>query len=132
MWTIIIGVTIGISANLLTPKISMLMSKYSISYKNNRVKKQKTIENTIQYLIDNPHDETNLRIEKNGRILRAFILMVGGLTIALLDTNRNLTYTSIVFVFFSIVFMIQARKYNYLVGMAWKKRKEQHNNIDLD
>lgn len=131
VWTVVISLVVGVSANLLTPKVSLGMSHLSKSFKNRRDEKQRILENSIQHLVDNPIDEVNLRIEKNGRYMRSLVLMVASLIISALGKNALFMSPSILLIFFALVYLVQARKYNTLVGAAWEKRKERYGDIDL-
>lgn len=131
VWTIIISFVVGVSANLLTPRISLGMSRLSESFKSRRDESQRVLEKSIQHLVDNPLDEVNLRIEKNGRFMRALVLMVASLIVAALGKNLLFMWPSIFLMFFAIVYFVQAQKYNALVGGAWVKRKGKYGDIDL-
>jgi len=131
VWTIIVGLVVGVSANLLAPKISLGMSQISKSFKSRQEERQRILDNSIQHLLDNPLDEVNLRVEKNGRIMRALVLMIGAIIIASLGKSTLQMLPSIFLTFFVIVYLVQAQKYNLLVSGAWEKRKEKYEGIDL-
>ncbi|NAZ92712.1 hypothetical protein [Vibrio toranzoniae] len=131
VWTIVVGVITGLLANFLTPTVSLGASKLSLSYKKKRGKQQEKFENSVQHLLNHPLDEVNLRIEKNGRFIRSWILLVGAGTLAILGKDTKIAFFSVVLLFVSLVFLKQASKLNKLLGAVWERRRKEYGNIDL-
>src|SRR5215207_6042277 len=77
VWAIVFGLVIGVGANILTPYIRGLMGKVSTSVRHRNEVKRKAFANSVQYLIDHPLDETNLRTERNGHSVRAWACVLG-------------------------------------------------------
>jgi hypothetical protein len=131
VWTIILGLIIGVSANILTPHVGKLLGKVSASAKHRNEIKREIFNNSVQYLIDNPYDEINMRTEKNGRYARAYILMSAALILGLSNYIPAMG-AAILAAMLGIYYFKKGNKFNRLVSAAWRHRKKNYPNIDLD
>jgi hypothetical protein len=62
IWAIAISIVIGVAANLLTPHFSKFLGNISGSIKKRNERRKVVFANSVQYLIDNPHEEIVFRI----------------------------------------------------------------------
>lgn len=70
-----ISIFIGVLTNILTPHISNLFAKLSNSIKEQNEKKKVVFENSVQYLLDNPHQEVIFKINYMQTIISQLILL---------------------------------------------------------
>jgi hypothetical protein len=145
-WTIVSGLVIGVRANILTPFVARIWARFSESARVRNEVKGETFRRSVQYLIENPMEEINLRTEKNGRYVIALILLAVSLILPVNSaTNATLSggllsdilfavqaVGSLISLVLGLIVFIQARKYESLVSAAWLQRKRQHPDIDLD
>ncbi|EKO3425688.1 hypothetical protein NTE11_003243 [Vibrio fluvialis] len=131
VWTVVVGVVTGLLANFLTPKMSLGASKLSSSYKKKRGEQQEKFEKSVEHVVNNPLDEVNLRVEKNGRYIRSWILLVGAGILAALGNETKIAFFSVALLFMSLIFFKQATKLNKLLVVVWERRREKYDNIDL-
>jgi predicted PurR-regulated permease PerM len=136
--TIILSIVLGISANLITPLINKQLGKWSTRVKEKNDSKRRVFERSVQYLVEHPMDEINLRTEKNGRYVRAYLFMSISVLLAA-NTNQDtllvdtINYLSVLlFFFFGFRYWVNGRKYDKLVSEVWRRRKGDFPDIDLD
>ena len=63
IWAIILSIAVGILSNFLTPHVFNFLGKISNSIKVSNEKRKIVFTNSVQYLLDNPHEELVFRIE---------------------------------------------------------------------
>jgi hypothetical protein len=131
VWTIVLGLVIGVAGNLLTPITRRLLGKISTSARHRNETKRKVFDLSVKYLIDNPFDETNLRIEKNAYLLTAAILMVLALLISSTAKGIFEIVLSVLLVLGGLYSFIKGRRISLLVLAAFRHRKKNHPDIDL-
>lgn len=138
VWTIILALILGVGGNLLTPFVSKILGKYFSTYKERNEKKRSIFEKSVQYILDNPLEEINLRI---GALLNYVICMITwtmSLIAATLMQTENIfigimgLVLSISMLIVGFVFLRAARKYSSIVHDAWRRRKKEFPEIDLD
>lgn len=130
--SILSGLVMGILANILTPYATSLLNKVSESSRKRSEHKNAVFEKSVQYLIDHPYDEINLRTEKNGRYMRAFILFSAALIIASFGNFIISIAVSIPLLFFGMFYFAKGQKYDSLVSATWRQRKQAFPEIDLN
>src|SRR5689334_21267399 len=133
IWTIIFGLVIGVGANILTPYIRKLGGMVSTSMRDRNVAKMRMFDRSVQYLIDNPFDEVNLRVEKNGRYTLSLVAGVLSLVIGSSDhsiaSDRSIVLAMVLSMFFLVMALyafVRGRRLSRLVYAAWLHRKQGH------
>jgi hypothetical protein len=63
IWAIALSIVIGVITNIMTPHVSNLFGRISSSIKVGNEKRKVVFTNTVQYLLNNPHEELVFRIE---------------------------------------------------------------------
>jgi hypothetical protein len=130
-WTILLGLVIGIGANVLTPFIKNLLGKVSTSVRQTNEIKREIFNRTVQYLIENPYEEINLRNDKNTYFIVGMMFALMSLLFAVILQDLFIAL-SIILALLSIWLFIKFWRRHNLCIAAWRYRKERHPDIDLD
>jgi hypothetical protein len=132
IWTIVLGLVIGVGANILTPFIRKWLGTISKSVSHRNAAKKVVFDNTVAYLIDHPYDEINIRVTVHGLWLRVWILMCAAVILAA-GQNVVAMAVAIPMAIGSIIFFRSAYKYGKLLITTWNTRKRAlPPDIDLD
>jgi hypothetical protein len=132
VWTIVLGLAIGVGANVLTPSIRNLLGKIFTSIRHKNEMRREIFNKTVQYLVEHPYDEINLRNDKNTYFLMSMIVMMLALVLGALSNNWIVMTVSIAMALFGIVTFIKFHSRQKICLRAWQLRKKQHPDIDLD
>lgn len=131
IWAIVIAVVVNIISNMLTPYIAKFLGNISASIKQRNERKKLIFQNSVQYILENPQEETNLRIRYWGRVLLSLIFMSMGL---ILMFSSNISAVVVGFIFFVIgnFHTNKANRIGKILDEVWKRKKANLLEIDLN
>ena len=130
-WAIITSIVIGVASNMLTPYITRVLGNLSVTVKQRNEKKKLVFNNSVQFILDHPQEETNLLVRCWGRDTRAWIVMAAS---AILMFSNNPLEVLIGFIFFLLGNYGSTRSdklWKILYEVA-RHKKVNHPGIDLD
>lgn len=128
---IVISIVISIASNLLTPYVSRFLDNLSASAKKRNEQKKRTLEKSIQYILENPQEETNLRVRYWGRTTVTFLIMVMSL-FQMFSTNTIQIIIAFFFYIFAHYLGTKTNNQSKILDEVWKRKKAKHPEIDLD
>jgi small basic protein len=127
---IVLSILIGVVTNLLTPHISTLFARLSKSIKAQNDKKKVIFANSVQYLLDNPHQEVIFKIDYMQTIIVQSVLLFFAVYL-MLSERLIIIMTGFLLsmaTYYSILRINNRRK----IGEELiKRRKTSHPEIDL-
>ncbi len=130
VWAILGTIVLGVATNLLTPYVGKFLVKISKSAKEKNEAKKLIFENTVQYIIDNPHEEIVLRINYLQRGLTSFLALIAGL-VFMLSSNGLLILFGIVFSMLGYYGLSKSDKLGKIIERVTKIKKMSRPKIDL-
>jgi hypothetical protein len=131
VWAILISIVIGIASNLLTPHVAKFLGNISKTIKKRNEQKRIVFENTVQFILENPQEETNLRVRYWGKTLLAIVSMSLGV---ILMFSSNVLQIVIGFLFFLVgnYGTTKSNRLGKITDEVGKRKKISHPKIDLD
>ncbi len=131
IWAILLSIALGVATNLVTPHISNFFGNLSKSIKTGNEKRKTVFADTVQYLLNNPHEELLFRIEY---LLTVIAIGLGLLFALILMLSTNIVAIIVGF-FVSLLLYYSMFKINNrrrIREELVKIRKAQHPEINLD
>ena len=130
IWAIITSIVIGIGSNLLTPYVSKWLGNISGAIKKRNEQRKVAFENTVQFLLNNPHEEVVLRIRTlQSALLTGMLLILG----AILMLAGDIILIGSGFLISILAYSIVSRANNRtkIIQEITKRKYQAHPNIDL-
>ena len=131
IWAIVLSIIVGVVTNIMTPHLSNAFGKLSNSIKVRNEKRKVVFTNTVQYLINNPHEENVFRI----RYMQSVLGIGLGLFLAVVMMFSNNPFEIIV------GFLLSLQTYYSLIKLNNRRKiseelikikKAAHPEINLD
>jgi len=130
-WGLASGIVAGVLANVLTPLIARALGKYSSIIRVRNEKRRVIFDSSVQYLLEHPLDEINLRIAFSWNLLCFLSLVLFSL---LTTASANLVYLILALIagIGSLYFVARLSKLARLIQATWRKRKPTQPEIDIE
>jgi hypothetical protein len=128
---IIFSIIIGVSSNLLTPYASKFLGKVSESVHKRNDEKKRTFEKTVQFIMNNPQEETTLRIRYLQRSLVSLLVMLAAFFFMISSNPLQILFGFIIFMVANYG-STKASRLGKILEEVWKRRKTKFKGIDLD
>jgi hypothetical protein len=125
-----LSVILGVGVNLITPYIGDILGKMSHSVRERNTREKEIFDKSVQYLIDHPLVEINLRIERVGIYLVGAIFLPVALILSIDQSLRALIISIVSYLIFMFC-LISARKRSRLLRAVTEIRKQSHPDIDV-
>ncbi len=128
---ILLNILFLIVGSILAPYIEKVWSQISQEYKKHYEQRKVIFSNTVQFIINNPHEEVILRIRFSHRTLAPLLFIIIGVILLASDNPFLFFFTLAINVI--VIFQIYSlRKISNLIDEVNRQKIKAYPDIDLD
>jgi hypothetical protein len=130
IWTILVSLIVGVISNQLTPYISRFLGRISSSIKKRNERRKLIFENSVQYLLNNPHEEIIFRIRFLESSLGVVLVLLFAI-VMMVSSNLIEILSGFIFSIFGYYLMARTNNRGKIREELIKRKKASVPDIDI-